>query len=901
MHSDFLSGLDSSLAELRDSWSSIRFSSPDREKFLGMYNLAHRLVTEGGKFGHQQISSAAHNLTRFIQSLLQNQTALSDQHYRQVDLLIQLLKSTIRNRDHTSSDQTPAQWTPSRRISHLRGYKPLIILLEEQGYGSVQLAGIFREKGYEAEIYKSYTDYREAAGERRPALVITDRISPAGRLSGSLPPEANIWQNNHRIPLIFVAYENDIQTHLDAIRSGCVHYFQTPLNSNKLGEAADALISGRPRDPYRVMIIDPDRIMTGFYESILRDEGMQVSVIDEPFMTIESIKNYRPELILINLYQPHCSGLELTTIIRQREHLAGLSIIFLSTEADFDRQLAAINTGGDDLITVPIDPQLLITTINSRVERARTLNSINFDLLTALRELENQQNAMDQHAIINITNINGLIIYVNEKFCDISGYQRSEVLGLDYHFLRSHIHDDDMYRHIWRTLLNGEVWQGEICNRKKNGELYWVNVTMVPFMDEESRPYQFVSISSDITARIEAEQNMLKARDTAVNANQTKSDFLSKMSHELRTPLNAVMGFSQLLQSNSGEPLTDVQRQYVREIQNAGSHLLNLINEVLDLSRIESNQLTVENITIPLPMFLDECYSLVTPMAREKNISILKSYQHLAGAAVYADPVRLKQVMTNLLSNAIKYNNPAGSVLIQAQTTGNDKIIIEVMDTGEGMERSQIDILFKPFTRLPQHKHEEGVGIGLALSKRLCELMGGRIGVDSKIGTGSRFWIELDSAEISIARDETGKCTEICNSGDRYLDTLPFTLLYIEDNLANFKLVSEILQHRSKLTLLHAETVVSGIELAVMHRPDIILMDLQLPGMDGYEGLQRLRNTGGMGKTPVIAISAFANEEKIRRALSEGFDEYITKPIDINGFLQSINTVIERKQLHIGK
>jgi PAS domain S-box-containing protein len=898
MHGEFLSGLDANMVLIKDYWSGIRFSTPDQERLTAMLDLAQRLVSDGGKFGHQQIATAARNLASFIQALLQNQMLLGDQHYRQVDLLIQLLKSSLRNPYQPDADLTHDQWRPAPRMPHLRGFKPLVLLLEEGEYGSRLLADKLREKGYATEVFKSYPDYRQAVEKRTPSLVITDRIFPDGRLTGKLAPEAIFRRNDHRVPMIFVAYDNDIQVHFDAIRSGCVHYCLTPVNDGKLVEMAEVLISGGPRDPYRVMIIDADRIMTGFYESILRDEGMQVSVIADPLRTIDSVRDYRPELILINLHLPSCTGLELTTVIRQREHLSGISIIFLSTEADFDRQLAAINTGGDDLLTVPVDPQLLITTINSRVERARTLNRINYDLLNALRELENQQNAMDQHAIISICNINGSLIYVNEKFCAISGYPRSEVLGRDYLFLRSDLHDEELYRRIWRTLLAGEVWQGEVCNRKKNGDLYWVNVTMVPFRDEEDRPYQFVSISSDITARIVAEQNMLKARDTAVTANQTKSDFLSKMSHELRTPLNAVMGFSQLLETNTGDDLTDQQRQYVREIRNAGTHLLNLINEVLDLSRIESNQLTVENITIPLALFLDECHALVMPMARDKNITVRKNYRHLADAAVHADPVRLKQVMVNLLSNAIKYNTPAGQVLIQANTQGDAKIVIEVVDTGEGMDASQLDSLFKPFTRLPQHKHEEGVGIGLALSKRLCELMGGSIGVSSKVGVGSRFWIALDRMTLQDLDDDAGARHAAAKPGGRLLDNLPLKLIYIEDNLANFKLVREILLSHPGLSLQHAETVPAGIELAVAQRPDIILMDLQLPGMDGYEGLRHLRTLQGMGSLPVIAISAFANEENIRLAISEGFDDYITKPIDIDGLLNSLNRVIERRNLY---
>jgi PAS domain S-box-containing protein len=898
---EYVTQLDACVGNIRDIWSDIRFTDKSPEHIQAIYNIAHKLDTEGIKFGFLHISSAARNLVLFLHAVLHNDIRLEEQHHRQIDLLIQLLRSAVLSKQHAYQNKTLNRWKPSRQIPYLRGHKPLILILEEKDFGSGSISRAFNEKGYSVEVYNSFHESNDAIANKPPAVIITDRIFPDRIFTGLENREKFLLLKDRKIPVIFISHSDDIHSHLKAVRAGCEQYFSLPFSNHKLVEATDALISGTPRDPYRVMIVDADRIMTGFYASILRDVGMQVTIEHNPYNTIEMINKDRPELMLVNIHLQECSGLELTTIIRQKERYSGLSIIFLSTEADFDRQLAAINSGGDDLITVPVDPQLLITTINARVERARLLNKLNYDLVSTLRELENQHFALDQHAIVSITNINGTIIYVNDKFCDISGYTRSEVLGRDYTFLRSDQHDKALFQNLWKTILRGEVWQGEICNYKKNGEFFWLNVTIVPFLDEESRLYQFVSISSDITAKIEAEQNMLKARDAAVNANQTKSEFLSRMSHELRTPLNAVMGFSQLLETGHEKSLSDIQQQYVKEIQNAGSHLLNLINEVLDLSRIESDQLTAENITIPLSSFLDECHSLITPMAREKNISLLKNYGNSQNTAVFADPVRLKQVMVNLLSNAIKYNNPSGSVLIQTQLTGANKVIVEVIDTGEGIDDSQKDILFEPFTRLPQHKHEEGVGIGLALSKRLCELMGGKIGVDSKLGSGSRFWFELEQVEYSPVDAITGVRNEQVKSRKNYLELHPYTILYIEDNLANFRLISEILVNRQKIELLHAETALAGIELAGQRQPDIILMDLQLPGLDGFEGLKILRSIKGLAKIPVIAVSAFANEENILRAAEEGFEEYITKPINISGFMSAINSVIERNQLHIRK
>ena len=510
------------------------------------------------------------------------------------------------------------------------------------------------------------------------------------------------------------------------------------------------------------------------------------------------------------------------------------------------------------------------------------------ETLSALNELENQKFALDQHAIVSISNINGIIIYVNEKLCEISGYERSELIGKEHRILNSELHASKYFKNMWATISAGKVWQGEICNRKKNGDLYWVDTTIVPFIDQQSRPYQYVSISSDITSKKFTEQDLLEARDIAINASQAKSDFLSKMSHELRTPLNAVLGFSQLLETSREQNLSENQLQYINEIHNAGNHLLSLINEVLDLSRIEANQLITENVTIPLSGFLDECVALIQPLAKQKQIELFTAYKETDELFAFADPLRLKQVLVNLLSNAVKYNSIPGHINIEVSRKLG-KIVIEVTDTGEGIGPDQIDKLFQPFTRLPQHKKIEGVGIGLTLSKRLTELMGGRIGVRSLPGKETTFWVEIQNADpdamrtnirFPVAAGPEPATTEL---------RVPLRLLYIEDNETNLLLVREFLAAIVKdAEVLHAYTVKSGIELAMQKQPDIILMDLELPDMSGFEGFNILRHEHQLKSIPVIATSAYADEENIQLALKMGFEGYITKPININSLLSII-------------
>ena len=889
LNNEYVSQLDSRLSEIKNFWAAARFGLCQSDEILNLSRVVADLVTSGSTLGLAQIPDQAHKLGLFITSLMGGEGLISEEHRWQCESLIQTLEYSILNRQHNRQNQKQERWKPEGLFPGLKDDLRLVYILEANTRVANQISNQLNYRDYQTEIFDNIQALRLAVEKVTPVVIITNQLIQDNKTLGNRLLQKNMYGFKAEIPIIYVSPQDDIDSRLKAVRSGATYYFAHPLDIKNLCRKVDELTTGIPKEPYRIMIVDDDPIISNFYALILEQEGMTVTVLNDPGKTMEMIDKANPELILLDIYMPNCSGLELTTIIRQQEKYAGISIILLSAEADYERQLAAKKLGGDDFLTKPVDPDYLVATISSRVYRARTLNTMNINLLNTMRELENQQFALDQHAIVSITNINGEIIYVNDKFCDISGYNKTELIGKNHKILKSGRHSIDYYERMWKTISQGKVWQGEVCNTKESGDLYWVNVTIVPFMDESMRPYQYVAISSDISSRIMAEQNLLMARDTAVKANQAKSDFLSKMSHELRTPLNAIMGFSQLLDAAPDNPLSEAQALYLKEITNASEHLLNLINEVLDLSRIEANQLKVENINIPLSAFLDECTALIAPIARNKGITLFKNYVDNNRLAVLADPIRLKQIMVNLLSNGVKYNSPRGSIDIRTRPDKDDGIIIEVIDSGHGITQDQINQLFQPFTRLPQHKSEEGTGIGLALSKKLVELMGGEIGVKSQIGKGSKFWIRLQQTVAET--EEYAEPAKLPARRKTIKKSGIFKILYIEDNLVNHSLIKEILKQRPEMQLLHAETAESGIEMVKASHPDMILMDINLPGMDGFECLKLLRNDADIPKIPVIAISAYASNDNIQQAISAGFDDYITKPIEIKEFLDILDSV----------
>ncbi len=395
------------------------------------------------------------------------------------------------------------------------------------------------------------------------------------------------------------------------------------------------------------------------------------------------------------------------------------------------------------------------------------------------------------------------------------------------------------------------------------------------------------------TAQLEtANQELVAAKAAADKANHAKSAFLSSMSHELRTPLNAIIGFAQLL-DNESLPSTPAQKkEFAGYILKAGDHLLVLINEILDLAKVESGAMALSLEPVALSDVLDECRSMMEPLAVKRNIRLV--FPHNDSFYIIADRTRLKQVLLNLLSNAIKYNCDDGTVIIGCSHTNANRVRLTVQDTGVGLHPEQLAQLFQPFNRLGQEGGaEEGTGIGLVVTKRLLELMGGTIGVASTVGVGSQFWLELESTDMTQYSPVRSAIDAISpESMTSSAETASRTLLYVEDNPANLKLVQEIIGFRPEFRLLTAADGTFGVELARGHLPDVILMDINLPGISGNEAMLMLRADPKTSRIPVIALSANAMPRDIEKSKTFGFFKYLTKPINVKQFFEALDSAL---------
>jgi len=1356
--------------------------------------LLHGLTGTAGTFGMHSVSNAARLVENRLAALLKAQAAPTAAEWKSLGADLKRLDKLARIRLEASAPSLIPPLVPAR-LNHA----PLIHLVEDDPEQAELLGRSLRDDGYRVEVFTKTDDFRlacSATGAERPDAVVMDMMFPEGDDAGAeLLAELKAGQMRCP-PVVFASVRDDLAARLAAFRAGACRYMVKPVDSRQMIGLLDELTGRQPPQPYRVLMVDDDLLLLEVQATVLRAAGMEVRTLSEPLQILDVLNTFTPDVVVLDVYMPDASGPELAAVLRERDAQLHIPILFLSAETDMTQQLLALNLGGDDFLVKPVQPEHLIEAVSARARRARQNIAIRQRLENTLYEREREHLALDQHAIVSIADDAGRITYVNDKFCEISGYAREELLGQNHRILKSGEQPPEFYRELWQTIAGGNVWQGKIRNRCKDGSFYWAESTVTPFLDGNGKPYQYVSIHTDIsqlkagelalkeshrliesvieniptmifmkraedlrfvmlnkageqllgytreellgkndydffpaeqadfftakdrkaleqgfedipeetidtrlqgkrilhtkkialcnehgkpvyllgishditdvklaeqtleaykerlrrgqlyanigtwdwniqtgelhwteriaplfgyptgeletsyrnflgaihtddrlavinavnacvehnvpyeiehrvtwpdgtvrwlqerggvtrdadgnplqmlgvvqdiddrkraelalidrekqlheaqalarlgnwtadmvthelawsdeiyrifgyephsfTPSVQAfqaavhpddralvraseeraeqtghhdvihrivrpdgsvrhvhelaqaetdaagkllrltgtvqdisermlaeqalqesqaklsglfelsplgivltdmsgrylefneafraicgylaeelkkldywaltpqeyqeqefsqlkylnktgrygpyektyrqqngnlipvrlngilvkdqtgkhriwsivedisdrkriEQALIDARDEADRANRAKSEFLSSMSHELRTPMNAILGFGQLMHYDATLP--DGHRDSVQEILKASQHLLELINEVLDLAKVESGRIDMSLEPVDVCGIVDECISLVVTMAGKRNIRI--SHNGLNGIAVRADRTRLRQVLLNLLSNAIKYNREGGSVKIEVQSGGTGRLRILVKDSGPGIPAARMAELFQPFSRLSaEHSAIEGTGIGLTITRRLVEMMGGTVNAESEVAVGSIFWIELPLEELPEALH--GSATADSATPSQRSEAAQHTVLYIEDNPSNLRLVTQILGRRQHVHLLTAHTPELGIELALAHHPGLILLDINLPGMNGYQVLEVFKNDARLQAIPVVAITANAMPRDIERGLAAGFADYLTKPLEVARFYKVVDACLSK-------
>jgi PAS domain S-box-containing protein len=524
---------------------------------------------------------------------------------------------------------------------------------------------------------------------------------------------------------------------------------------------------------------------------------------------------------------------------------------------------------------------LMVEDISERKAAEAALEKSRHELEAALHK--NQLIMDNSQDVICTVSEHGRFLSANAACKNLWGYTPEELIGRQYVDL---VHPDDRLKSTAadkRMRETGKI--NDFVNRyiRKDGSI--VDVLWSATWSEKDRI--IFCVAHDVTDRARIEKALRDAKEEADRANHAKSDFLSRMSHELRTPLNSILGFGQLLDRQSP---TETQRPRIRYILSAGRHLLNLINEVLDISRIEAGTLQLSVEPVCIEEAISEALDLMRPLAAERSISLSTDGSLENATYVLADRQRLKQVLLNLLSNAVKYSAVEGSVIVSFAESGSRFTRLSVRDTGAGISVDKLARLFTPFDRLgAEQSAVEGTGLGLALCQRLVQAMHGTIGVSSTLGNGSTFWLDLPRAQSPLKTLPVNR-TSLVSKEPATEDVR--RILYIEDNFSNVTLVDQMLAERPTLELMTAMQGRVGLELARQHSPDLILLDLHLPDVPGWQVLAQLKADHLTREIPVVVISADATQPQIKRLLSAGARAYLTKPLDIPEFFRVIDEAL---------
>ena len=1120
-----------------------------------------------------------------------------------------------------------------------------IAVLGTDAERTLWLRTVLEDGGYRVAVVNHLADCAEIFGDGGSPVALIVDLDSFGNDSAAVKPVAEMKALRFPdAPLIFLSSRQDIESKLAAYRAGATRYLSIPVTREALLRSLAGSEKLASTQSYRVLLVDDDPDQLAAQSLILREAGMEVRETDNPLEVPDLLGSFSAELLLLDMDMPQCSGPELAAILRGDGRHDLIPIVYLSDESAASPQYLALAQGGEYLLAKPVDARQLAAVASLCAKRYRQTKEQVDILRTTLYERERQQHALDAHAIVSIADAAGNILYANDRFCEASGYSRHELVGKSHRIVKSGMHPAELYADLWQTISRGLIWHGELCNRRKDGSFYWVETTIVPFLDDEGRPYQYISIRTDITHVKEAEQRltrsqvyanigtwdwnietgdlywsdriaplfghregtlettyenflaavhpddrqqvadavkacveqgaeyniehrvvwpdgtvrwliergdvvrdaagsplhmlgvvqditerklaevaleesqrlarlgnwtvdlasgdiswskevyslfnrslhdyrptlpayyaeltypedvdklrqaaqrilenggperidhrilwpdgsvrwvhlegyaerdaagtpvaltgmiqditerkhtemaleesrkrleeaqslaklgywsadkttgalqwsdeiyhifgldpahftpsvetferavhpddaelilaserraaesgvhdvvhrivrpdgevryvrelaharvgangellqltgtvqdvtelkqaehaMLRAKEAAEAASRAKSEFLASMSHELRTPLNSILGFAQLFSMDPALPSHG--KEYAREIERAGQHLLSLVNDLIDLARIEAGKLDLFPAPVSVKAVVADSLAMVTPIARDRGIRLIDAGGSGKDTMVMADSTRLQQVLINLLSNAIKYNRPAGAVHIACHTE-HGATRIAITDNGPGIPAEKQVRMFSAFDRLGAERGQvEGSGIGLVITRSIVEAMGGSIGFESAEGRGSTFWVTLPATTAAVcAVDESpASDTDTALAARAYV-------LYIEDNPMNLHLMQRIFTARDNLQLRTAHTAEIGIQLARVEPPALVMMDVNLPGMDGYAALQILKTDPATAAVPVVAVTANAMKGDEKRGLKAGFDAYITKPIDI--------------------
>jgi len=693
---------------------------------------------------------------------------------------------------------------------------------------------------------------------------------------------------------------------------------------------------GRPtNNAVDILIVEDSPTQAQRLEHILVQRGYTVTHASNGRLALDVAQRHKPDMVISDVVMPEMDGYELCRRLKADPALSDVPVILVTTLSDPGDVVRGLECRADNFILKPYDERYLVgrvqfVLLNRQMRQAEqgglaieiffqgekhVITADRLQILNLListyeaaiqrnKELTRAEEEMRRaESFLNsiIENVPSTIfvkdaaelryVRVNRAFEDLTGRSRSEILGKTDRDLFP-ADEAEFFAAKDREAL-GRPTVTDIPDRPVHtaaGEVRIVHTRKLPIADSAGVSQYVLGISDDITERKAGERALAAAKRDAERANRAKSEFLSRMSHDLRTPLNAILGFAQLLKMDVPNP---EHRENIRQILRGGGYLLALIDEVLDIARIESGHLSLSPEPVPIGDLVQHIVDLARPLAAERRISFEVDTRSMGEHHALADRQRLNQILLNLLSNAVKYNRAGGRVAIECEVMPARRVRIKVTDTGAGIPAGKVNLLFQPFERLgAEQTGIEGTGLGLTLSKALAEAMGGTLGVESEVDRGSTFWVELALVDPGAATAAApGPVHEHAAAQD---SGVTGTVLYIEDNVSNRRLIERVFARRAGVRLVGVSQGQAGLDLARAEPPNLILLDLHLPDIYGEEVLRRLQEDPRTRAIPVAVLSADATPSQAKRLRAAGAMAYLTKPIDINEVLLLLDDTLSK-------
>jgi len=879
----YLARLGSTVSKLESYIATLSHSADDCNNVQALQNildLTHKMAGSAGSYSLANLSSMASSMEMTAMGLLSGHGSLQDSDIETLTNLFNNLAAEI-SFDLQQKVIVEPFWKgyTDSWLNVEEDVKSIVMVDDDRAFVNLMAVQLL-SYGFVVVPLQDHRQLQKVIETQSPAAVVINVVFPDGVDVGVDTISALRSAGVLQCPVVFLSVRDDLVARLGAVRSDSDAFFHKPVDVNEFAGTLSRLTKKIVDEDYRVVLVDDDIESANVIALYLNDAGVITKTVNNPLDAMANIRALDPDVILLDINMPVCNGFELARVIRQHDDYLQIPIVFLTARETQEDWLKVMQVGGDDFLRKSILPNELVTDVVSRAKRARRLKRLTRKL--SISESRFRSVAQTARDAIVTTDGEGRIVTWNRSATSMFGYSENDIRG------------SQLMNLFTETTLN---WQTdefkvvEMTGERSDGDEIPMEISKSNWQvgDED----YFTFIIRDNRRRKQHEKSLRQAKALAENSNQAKTEFLSAMSHELRTPLNSILGFSQLLKINLKEPLTSTQESSVVNIIKGGRYLLELINDILDLAKIEAGKVTLSMQSIKADQILRECTSYVSHLAEARKITLVTA--DFTGECLFADYMRLKQTLLNLLTNAIKYGRQGGRVTVDGTRITGNLMRIFVTDDGIGIAENRQHELFLPFSRLGAETTEvEGTGIGLSVTKKLAQMMGGNVGFESVEAKGSKFWIDIPLfiQSASTANSPLDTLVKPKRKEKTSLGSVHGKVLYVEDNRANLKLMEQVVAKMVKPALISAKDAETGIELANRDKPSLIFMDINLPGMSGLEALRVLKGNKLTAHIPIIAMSAAALPQNIEEGLKSGFLRYLTKPIDIDEVIEIIEQIV---------